>query len=77
MIAAMFLPLSSDEATIDEALQIAADRGLILCRPKNFSPEYPFRAMCFAPGSIPSGYTPLTLVVKTPTKATLEDPCTA
>ena len=76
-VVAMFLPLSADELTIDEALQLAADRGLILCTPKSYSPERPFRAICFAPECIPSGYAPLRLVVKTPSHASLESPCVA
>lgn len=77
MLAAMFLPRSGDELTLEAALLTAQSYGMVLCRPANYSPDYPFSCHCFPPDRIPSGWRQVVPVVKTPTLATLEAPCVA
>jgi hypothetical protein len=77
MLAAMFLPRSGDELTLEAALQTAADLGMVLCIPRNFSPDREFFATCFPPDRIPAGWKRAIVVVKTHNLARLEDPCVA
>lgn len=77
LLAARFLPRVSDVLTLAEVIQLAADEGMVLCVPKNFSPERDFTCTCFPPDRIPAGWRPASVMVKTPTIAVLETPCAA
>lgn len=76
MIAAMIIPASADELTLADALQRAAERGLVPCAPKNFSVERDFTVTFFHPSCIPATWRRLVVAVKTPSLAKLgELPC--
>lgn len=78
MLAAYFVPKTSDESTLSEAIIEASRFGMVPCAPRNFSPEREFSLTFFPPGRVPSGWKPVLIQVKSSTHATVESsPCAA
>ena len=77
MLAAMFIPKVCDALTLTDVMQNAADLGMVICVPTNFSPEREFAATFFPPDRIPNGWRQLIVRIKSPTTAVLEAPCVA
>lgn len=78
MLAAMFIPKTSDELTVAEAIRQGAKFGMVLCVPKNYSPEREFSATLFPPERIPAGWRRITVRVRSAHQATVDfSPCAA
>lgn len=78
MLSALFIPRTADEETVDAVIKTGTRYGMVLCVPKNFSPDREFSCIFFPPDRIPSGFREARIAVKSPTRATVSpSPCAA
>ena len=78
MLAAMFIPKTSNDLTVAEAIRQGAKFGMVLCVPTNYTPEREFCATLFPPERIPAGWRQITVRVRTAHHAVVDfSPCAA